>query len=53
MPAEAVVAGLAEAVAVPGGRRKRRRIAVSRTVVLLGLVSLCTDLSARCTGGSP
>lgn len=35
----------AEAIAVPQVRSGRRRSAVSRTVILLGLVSLFTDLS--------
>ena len=35
----------AEAIAAPQVRSGRRRIAVSRTVILLGLVSLFTDLS--------
>jgi len=35
----------AEVVAAPAVRAGRRRIAVSRTVILLGLVSLFTDLS--------
>jgi MFS family permease len=35
----------AEAIAVPQVRAGRRRSAVSRTVILLGLVSLFTDLS--------
>ena len=35
----------AEVIAAPAVRTGRRRIAVSRTVILLGLVSLFTDLS--------
>jgi MFS family permease len=35
----------AEVLAAPAARSGRRRIAVSRTVILLGLVSLFTDLS--------
>jgi MFS family permease len=35
----------AEVIAAPAARSGRRRIAVSRTVILLGLVSLFTDLS--------
>jgi hypothetical protein len=35
----------AEVIAAPAARSSRRRIAVSRTVILLGLVSLFTDLS--------
>src|SRR5512132_594771 len=35
----------AEVIAAPAARPSRRRIAVSRTVILLGLVSLFTDLS--------
>jgi MFS family permease len=35
----------AEVIAAPAVRSSRRRIAVSRTVILLGLVSLFTDLS--------
>ena len=35
----------AEVISVPAVRSGRRRIAVSRTVILLGLVSLFTDLS--------
>jgi MFS family permease len=45
VPAEAIAVVPGEAVAVPGARRGRRRVAVSRTVILLGLVSLFTDLS--------
>jgi MFS family permease len=35
----------AEVIAAPRARSSRRRVAVSRTVILLGLVSLFTDLS--------
>jgi MFS family permease len=45
VPAEAIAVVPGEAIAVPAARRGRRRIAVSRTVILLGLVSLFTDLS--------
>jgi MFS family permease len=45
VPAEAIAVVPGDAIAVPAARRGRRRIAVSRTVILLGLVSLFTDLS--------
>ena len=44
VPAEAIAAP-AEAIAAPQVRSGRRRMAVSRTVIMLGLVSLFTDLS--------
>lgn len=46
VPAEVVATSAGEVVvAAPALRSGRRRIAVSRTVILLGLVSLFTDLS--------
>jgi MFS family permease len=45
VPAEALAAPGGEVIAAPAARSSRRRIAVSRTVILLGLVSLFTDLS--------
>jgi MFS family permease len=45
VPAEVVAASGAEVLAGPVARSGRRRVAVSRTVILLGLVSLFTDLS--------
>jgi MFS family permease len=45
VPAEVMASPGGEIISAPAVRSGRRRIAVSRTVILLGLVSLFTDLS--------